>query len=133
MRMQSSAVVFCFCAEVPADRWHHMRTLVGALPRSVAVFKSFGLSLYAFLPVGGRICYLSCAFRNDLGFVDEILPTRICDVCDVALTVTIVPACSGNHLRLFVRSLPCGVVMVQNSLRHPQKFLCADGITCTCW
>ena len=48
--------------------------------------------------------------RNDLGFADEILPARICDACDVALTVTIVPVSSGNHFRLFMRSLPRGVV-----------------------
>ena len=48
--------------------------------------------------------------RNDLGFADEILPARICDACDVALTVTIVPVNSGNHFRLFMRSLPRGVV-----------------------
>ena len=48
--------------------------------------------------------------RNDPGFVYETLPARICDACDVALTVTIVPVSSGNHFRLFMRSLPRGVV-----------------------
>ena len=120
-------------AVVPAGRWQNMRIIVGALPGLFATFESFGPSLSAVLPTGGRICNLFCACLEPLALVHEILPAHTCNPCDVAQTVTVIPARSWNHLRLLVRSLPCGVVVAQNSLRHPQKFLCAGGITNTSW